>query len=158
MLNLKNTVGFFLSSEALTIDMNCNGQNISSTKWIEYMNLLLENLFHRTQYVAVKDDLLVHSMRKHHMDRLESFFKPLWNMPWKYLQRSAIFRKEMVYMGNLFSIKDQRMTISPLRYGVENIQKTPPKNFKQCKCFYGIVIYPSISAHIYRNYYNPNII
>ena len=44
------------------------GLTISPAKWMEYINLLLENIAYRSQYIAIIDGLLVH------MDILEFLF------------------------------------------------------------------------------------
>ena len=50
--------------------------------------------------------------------------------------------KELVYTGNLFTIKDQSMAIHPLKSRAETIQKIPPaKAIMECKSFCGVVNY-----------------
>ena len=49
---------------------------ISPAKCKEHVNLLLENISHRTQFITIKDVLLVHSLKKYHRARLESLSQP----------------------------------------------------------------------------------
>ena len=57
-------------------------------------------------------------------------------------QKCQLIRKELVYMGNVFNIKDLRMTIWPLRSRIKAMQKIPlHKKVQECKGFCGIAYY-----------------
>ena len=48
------------------------GLSISPAKWMEYVNVLLDKITDRANYIAIMDDLLVHSKQKDHMEKLET--------------------------------------------------------------------------------------
>ena len=61
--------------------------------------------------------------------------------PWK----CQLFKNQLTYMGNEFSINERTMTITQLRSRTEAINKIPtPKTPKQCKSFCGVVNYLSL--------------
>ena len=56
-----------------------------------------------------------------------------------------LFKTQLTYMGNEFSINKRTMTFTPLRSRTEAINKIPtPRTPKQCKCFCGVVNYLSL--------------
>ena len=64
--NLKNMAEFSLTLEVFIISMRLS-------LW-KYVHLLLVNMSHRFEYIAMIDDILVCSLTKHHMYQLESPF------------------------------------------------------------------------------------
>ena len=55
-------------------------------------------------------------------------------------KKYQLFKTQLTYMGNEFSINKRTMTITPLRSRTEAINKIPtPKTPKQCKSFCGVV-------------------
>ena len=56
------------------------GLSISPCKWIQYIGYVMEKMPHPENYIAIMDDLLVHSRESEHMDRVWTCSKPLWNM------------------------------------------------------------------------------
>ena len=59
-------------------------------------------------------------------------------------KKCQLFKTQLTYMGNEFSINKRTMTITPLRSRTEAINKIPtPKTPKQCKSFCGVVNYLS---------------
>ena len=122
------------------------GLSISPCKWIQYIGFVMEKLPHPQNYIAIMDDLLVHSKRKDHMDRITEMLKALITHGLKLSPKKCqFFMKELTYMGNIFKITCKGITISPIKTRVEAILKTPaPKTPKQCKSFCGVVNYLSI--------------
>ena len=60
-------------------------------------------------------------------------------------KKCQLFKTQLTYMGNEFSINKRTMTITPLRSRTEAINKIPtPKTPKQCKSFCGVVNYLSL--------------
>ena len=51
------------------------GLSISPCKWIQYIGVVMEGMSHPQNYIAILDDLLVHSMKKNHMDRITDMLK-----------------------------------------------------------------------------------
>ena len=122
------------------------GLSISPCKWIQYIGVVMEGMSHPQNYIAIMDDLLVHSMKKNHMDRISDMLKALISHGLKLSPKKCqFFMEELVYMGNVFKIGKYGVSISPIKTRVEAIQKTPPpKTPKQCKSFCGVVNYLSI--------------
>ena len=122
------------------------GLSISPCKWIQYIGIVMEGMSHPQNYIAIMDDLLVHSTKKNHMDRITDLLKALISHGLKLSPKKCqFFMEELVYMGNVFRIGRSGISISPIKTRVEAIQKTPPpKTPKQCKSFCGVVNYLSI--------------
>ena len=60
-------------------------------------------------------------------------------------KKCQLFKTQLTYMGNEFSINKRTMAITPLRSGTEAINKIPiPKTPKQCQSFFGVVNYLSL--------------
>ena len=52
--------------------------------------------------------------------------------------------RHLVYLGNVFHIKDGRITITPMKSRIEAIKKLQaPSTAKACKSFCGVVNYLS---------------
>ena len=105
--------------------------------WMDYITLILAELEDKKRYIAIMDDLLIHSTKVAHWKLLEQLPKSMCKnglrlSPKKY----QLFKTQLTYMGNEFSIKKRTMTITPLRSRTEAINKIPtPKTPKQCKSF-----------------------
>ena len=60
-------------------------------------------------------------------------------------KKCQLFKTNLIYMGNEFTITKRTMTITPLRSRTEAITKIPtPRTPKQCKSFCGVVNYLSL--------------
>ena len=51
------------------------GLSISPCKWIEYISYVMEHMTHKQNFIAIMDDLLIHSKKKDHMARVTDLFK-----------------------------------------------------------------------------------
>ncbi len=122
------------------------GLSISPAKWIEYVNILLENLKYRQQYIAIMDDLLLYSKKEEHFTMFEELLKAIEKFGLKISPKKCqLFMTELLYMGNTFKINQGKVTITALKSRCEAIQKfPPPKNMKGCKRFCGVVNYLSM--------------
>ena len=122
------------------------GLSISPCKWIQYIGVVMEGMSQPHNYIAIMDDLLVHSLKKTHLKRITDLLKALISHGLKLSPKKCqFFMEELVYMGNVFKIGRSGISISPIKTRVEAIQKTPPpKTPKQCKSFCGVVNYLSI--------------
>ena len=114
--------------------------------WMDYITLILSELEDKKKYIAIMDDLLIHSTKMAHWKLLE---QPLRSMCKNGLRLSPkkcqLFKTKLTYMGNEFSINKRTMTITPLRSRTEAINKIPvPRTPKQCKSFCGVVNYLSL--------------
>ena len=83
------------------------GLTVSLAAWSTYVALLLESLNgNKSSFIAIMDDLLIHSVMDQHMDLIESLFKALIQHGLKLSpKKSQLFCKELVYMGTIFTIQ-----------------------------------------------------
>ena len=127
--------------EALPMGIACTPQI-----WMDHITLILSELEDKKRYIAIMDDLLIHSTNVAHWKLLEQLLKSMCNNGLRLSPKKCqLFKTQLTYMGNEFSINKRTMTITPLRSRTEAINKIPtPKTPKQCKCFCGVVNYLSL--------------
>ena len=113
--------------------------------WMDCITLIMAELEQKNKYIAIMDDLLLHSTKVAHWKLLEQLFQSMCKNALKLSPKKCqLFRTKLTYMGNEFIIK-RTMTITPLRSRTEAISKIPtPKTAKQCKSFCGVVNYLSL--------------
>ena len=114
--------------------------------WMDYITLIMAELEQKNKYIAIMDDLLLHSTKAAHWKLLEQLFQSMCKNGLKLSTRKCqLFRTKLTYMGNEFIINKRTMTITPLRSRTEAISKIPtPRTAKQCKSFCGVVNYLSL--------------
>ena len=114
--------------------------------WMDYITLILAELENKKKYIAIMDDLLIHSTKIAHWKLLEQLLKSMCKNGLRLSPKKCqLFRTKLTYLGNEFSINKRTMTITPLRSSTEAINKIPrPKTPKQCKSFCGVVNYFSL--------------
>ena len=116
------------------------GLSVSPCQWIEYIGYIMEKMPHPENYIAIMDDLLVHSRKTEHMDRILEMLTALKLSP----KKCQFFRNELVYMGNIFGTGHDGITITPIKTRQEAILNIPtPKTPKDYKSFCGVVNYIS---------------
>ena len=90
------------------------GLSISPCKWIEYINYVMENMTHKQNFIAIMDDLLIHSKKTNHIARIADFLKALVKHGLKLSPKKCQnFRIELVYMGNVFKIEKGKFCDHP---------------------------------------------
>ena len=106
---------------------------------MDYITLILK-------YIAIMDDLLIHSTKVDHWKLLEQLLKSTCKNGLRLSPKKCqLFKTSLTYMGNEFTITKRTMTITPLRSRTEAINKIPtPRTPKQCKSFCGVVNYLSL--------------
>ena len=114
--------------------------------WMDYITLILSGLEDKKKYIAIMDDLLIHSTKMAHWKLLEQLLKSMCKNGLRLSPKKCqLFKTKLTYMGNEFSINKRTMTITPLRSRTEAINKIPtPRTPKQCKSFCGVVNYLSL--------------
>ena len=114
--------------------------------WMDYIILILSELEDKKKYIAIMDDLLIHSTKMAHWKLLEQLLKSMSKNGLRLSPKKCqLFKTKLTYMGNEFSINRRTMTITPLRSRTEAINKIPtPRTPKQCKSFCGVVNYLSL--------------
>ena len=90
--------------------------------WIDYVSVIIGSLDHKSKYIALMDDLLIHSIKKDHWTLLEDLSKAVTNNGLKLsAKKCQLFRTTITYMGNDFKIKNRIMTITLLKTRTEAI-------------------------------------
>ena len=114
--------------------------------WMDYITLILSKLENKKKYIAIMDDLLIHSTRVDHWKLLEQLLKSMCKNGLRLSPKKCqLFKTNLIYMGNEFTINKRTMTITPLRSRTEAINKiSTPRTAKQCKSFCGVVNYSSL--------------
>ena len=114
--------------------------------WMDYITLIMAELEQKNKYIAIMDDLLLHSTKVAHWKLLEQLFQSMCRNGLKLSPKKCqLFRTKLTYMGNEFNINKRTMTITPLRSRTEAINEIPtPRTAKQCKSFCGVVNYLSL--------------
>ena len=116
----------------------------ASQIWMDYITLIMAELEQKNKYIAIMDDLLLHSTKVVHWKLLEQLFQSMCKNGLKLSPKKCqLFRTKLTYMGNEFVINKRTMTITPLRLRTEAISKIPtPKTVKVfvelsiiCPCF-----------------------
>ena len=87
------------------------------------------------------DDTFIHSMKEEHMDDLSDLFKVLQKYGLKISPyKCQFFKKEIVYLGLEFQIRDSKVCYTPLKVKCEAIRNSEsPKTLKQTRVFCGMV-------------------
>ena len=114
--------------------------------WMDYITLILSELEEKNKYIAIMDNLLIHSSKSAHWKLLEQLLRSMCKNGLRLSPKKCqLFRTKLTYMGNEFMISKRQMTITPLRSRTEAINCIPtPKTPKQCKSFCGVVNYLSL--------------
>ena len=114
--------------------------------WMDYITLILNELEDKKKYIAIMDDLLIHSTKADHWKLLEQLLKSMCKNGLRLSPKKCqLFKTNLTYMGNEFTITKRTMTIAPLRSRTEAINKIPtPRTPKQCKSFCDVVNYLSL--------------
>ena len=111
--------------------------------WMDYITLILSELEHKMKYIAIMDDLLVHSTKAEHWLLIEQLFQSMVKNGLRLSPKKCqFFKTNLVYMGNEFVISQKNITVTPLRSRTEAIVRIPtPRTPRQCKSFCGVVNY-----------------
>ena len=114
--------------------------------WMDYITLILGELEDKKKYIAIMDDLLIHSTKAAHWKLFEQLLQSMCKNGLRLSPKKCqLFQTKLTYMGNEFSINKRTMTVTPLRTRTEAIAKIPtPQTPKQCKSFCGVVNYLSL--------------
>ena len=114
--------------------------------WMDYITLILNDLEQKSKFIAIMDDLLIHSTKQEHWGLVESLMKAMIKNGLKLSPKKCqFFKTNLTYMGNQFIIRNKTMTITPLKGRTEAIQQIPtPRTPKECKSFCGVVNYVSL--------------
>ena len=111
--------------------------------WMDYITLILNDLDQKSKFIAIMDDLLIHSAKQEHLTLVELLLGTMIKNGLKLSPKKChFFKTKLTYVGNQFRITNKTMTITPLRSRIEAIQQIPtPRTPKQCKSFCEVVNY-----------------
>ena len=114
--------------------------------WMDYITLILGELEDKKKYIAIMDNLLIHSTKAAHWKLFEQLLQSMCKNGLRLSPKKCqLFQTKLTYMGNEFNIYKRTMTVTPLRTRTEAITKIPtPRTPKQCKSFCGVVNYLSL--------------
>ena len=114
--------------------------------WMDYITLIPSELEDKKKYIAIMDDLLIHITKVDHWKLLEQLLKSMCKYGLRLIPKKCqLFKTNLIYMGNEFTINRRTITITPLRSKTEAINKIPTaRTPKQCKSFCGVVNYLSL--------------
>ena len=94
--------------------------------WMDYITLILNELEDKKKYIAIMDDLLIHSTKTDHWKLLKQLLKSMCKNGLRLSPKKCqLFKTNLIYMGNEFTITKRTMTITPLRSRTEAINKIP---------------------------------
>ena len=111
--------------------------------WMDYITLILGELEDKAKYIAIMDDLLIHSTKVEHWLLIEQLLQSMVKNGLRLSPKKCqLFKTNLVYMGNEFVISEKNITVTPLKSRTEPISKIPtPHTARQCKSFCGVVNY-----------------
>ena len=82
--------------------------------WMDYITLILSELEEKNKYIAIMDDLLIHSSKSTHWKLLEQLLQSMSKNGLRLSPKKCqLFRTKLTYMGNEFMISKRQMTIIP---------------------------------------------
>ena len=123
------------------------GLSVSPAIWLNFIQRVLQEIpDYRKNYLAIMDDILIHSNREDHTGYLIDLFKAIIRNGLKISPRKCkLFKTELVFMGVVINIEDGMPKMQPLKSRIDAIQKVkPPKTVKDCRSFCGMVNYMSV--------------
>ena len=94
--------------------------------WMDYITLILNDLEQKSKFIAIMDDLLIHSAKQEHWSLVESLLKAMIKNGLKLSPKKCqFFKTNLTCMGNQFIIHNKTMTITLLKGRTEAIQQIP---------------------------------
>ena len=123
------------------------GLSVSPAIWQNFIQTVLEEIpDYRKHYLAIMDDIMIHSKVSDHMSLVIKLLKALIRNGLKISPKKCqLFKTDLVYMGHTMLIENGLPKLKPLKTRVEAILKLePPKTIKDCRSFCGMVNYLSI--------------
>ena len=90
--------------------------------WMDYITLIMAELEQKNKYIAIMDDVLLHSTKAAHWKLLEQLFQSMCENGLKLSPKKCqLFKTKLTYMGIEFVINKRTMTITPLRSRTSNL-------------------------------------
>ena len=122
------------------------GMSISPSVFMHFITQVLDEIEHCKNFIAIMDDILVHSKWKDHKQHLIDIFKALIKNGLKISPKKCqFFMKKVVYMGQFISYEGNIPTITPARDKYDAIRRIEKlSSVKYVRAFCGMVNYLSM--------------
>ena len=122
--------------------------------WMDYITLIMSELEQKNKYIAIMDDLLLHSTKVAHWKLLEQLFQSMCKIGLKLSpEKCQLFRTKLTYMGSEFVINKRTMTIPHSGQGQKQLVKyQPPKQQSNVRAFVELSIICLYSVLICKHY------
>ena len=94
------------------------GMSVSPQIWQQFVDLVFQDdlIKCKQNFDVIMDNTFIHSTEEEHMDDLMDLFKVLMKYRLKLLSHKCqFFKKNIVYMGFEFHIKDDKVCYTPLK-------------------------------------------
>ena len=117
------------------------GMSCSPALWQQFVHIIWEELPNKERYKIIMDDILIFSTKDQHWEDLENLFHVLIRFGLKISpHKCQLFRKELVYMGLQFLVKDGKAHYTAMKDKCDAIRNMQaPKSVKECRTFCGMV-------------------
>ena len=117
------------------------GMSCSPALWQQFVHIIWEELPNKERYKIIMDDILIFSTKDQHWEDLENLFHVLIRFGLKISpHKCQLFRKELVYMGLQFLVKDGKAHYTAMKDKCDAIRNMQaPKSVKECHTFCGMV-------------------
>ena len=80
--------------------------------WMDYITMILNDLDHKSKFIAIMDDLLIHSSKHEHWELVETLLQTMIKNGLKLSPKKCqFFKTKLTYMGNQFVIKNRTMPL-----------------------------------------------
>ena len=122
------------------------GLSISPAVFMYFINSVLNEIEDRNKFIAIMDDVFIHSKYDEHLACIERLFQVLIKAGLKISPHKAqFFRKKVLYLGLEISYEDGRPTITPTPDKIQAIRKiTSLENVSDVRGFCGMVNFLSM--------------
>ena len=91
--------------------------------WYSYINAILSSILDQLKYLAIINNILLHSLKHGHLKYLKNLLEVLLKYGLKLLARKCqLLGTELHYIANTIFIKDNRVWIKPSKTGLKAIQ------------------------------------
>ena len=122
------------------------GLSISPAVWTNYVNYIISCMPEKEPYIAIMDDILVHTKKRAHWKYVLLLLKTMTKHGLKLSPKKCkFFQKKIDYFGNVLSITEKGITITPIKSRIKAlIEMPPPKTVTEIKSFAGVVNFLSV--------------
>ena len=100
------------------------GLSISPSLFMHFITQVLDQIEYRKHFIAIMDDVLIHSKRKDHMKHIVALLEATIKNGLKISPKKCqLFMKNVVYMGHTISYEGKTPTITPTRDKCDAIRR-----------------------------------